>query len=47
MLITPAEMVASVEQMMREACEEEGVEFNDFVDVLNDYFDARYEIVEM
>ena len=47
MILTYDEMVASVDQMIRDACEEEGVEYDHFVASLNDAFDARFEIVEM
>lgn len=35
-------MVADMEQGMRKACEEQGVEYDQFVTALSDAFDARF-----
>ena len=47
MILTYKEMVANVDQMIHDACKEEGVDYDHFVSALNDAFDARFEIVEM
>ena len=45
--MTYDEIVADVEKLMREACEEAGADYDHFVAALDDAFDARFEIVEM
>ena len=46
-MMTWNEMIADVEKLMRNACEEAGANYDHFVAALDDAFDARFEIVEM
>jgi hypothetical protein len=42
-MLTQKEIVADVEQLMRNACAEAGADYDEFVTKLNDAFDARFE----
>ena len=44
---TRVQMIVDVVQLMHKACEETGVDYEEFVLALDDAFDARYEIVEV
>lgn len=46
MILSYEEMVASVDKIIHEVCDKEGIEYDHFVNALNDAFDARYEMVE-
>lgn len=46
-MLTYKQMVAEVEKLMRESCDEAGCDYDEFVTALNDAFDARFEIVEV
>lgn len=47
MILTREEMIADMVRLMRKACEEADVDYDEFVMKLNDAFDARFEIVEV
>ena len=44
---TRVQMIVDMIQLMHKACEETGVDYEEFVLALDDAFDARYEIVEV
>lgn len=43
MILGYEEMVASVDKMIHAVCEEEGVDYNEFIAALNAAQDKRYE----
>jgi hypothetical protein len=47
MILNHEEMITDMVRLMRKACEEAGVDYDEFVMKLNDAFDARFEIVEI
>ena len=47
MILNREEMIADMVRLMRKACEEAGVDYDEFVMKLDDAFNARFEIMEI
>jgi len=47
MILSREEMIADMVRLMRKACEEADADYDEFVEALDNAFDARFEIMEM